>query len=98
MESDKTLIIKYLEGQGGWVFGGVIEDYMRAEFGTKGGTTSKRLRELTWGDSPILEKDLIQVNGEGPQVVRYRIVRIQIPVRGVDSKSEEVKFNHPKLL
>ena len=70
-ESIKQLIIKYLEEQGGWVFGGKIEDYIRGLVGAKASNASRRCRELQ--NSGFLESRKVQVEGVGPWVVQYRI-------------------------
>mgnify|MGYP001616135655 CR=1 FL=1 len=72
MDSLKQLIIKYCEGKGGWVYGGQIEDMIRSEYGNKASNASRRCRELV--NSGILEKSLVQIDGKGPKVVRYRAV------------------------
>lgn len=73
MNSIKQIIIKFLEADGGWVFAGKIEDYIRSELGAKASNASRRCRELE--KSGILEKSLVQIDGKGPRVVRYRIIR-----------------------
>ena len=75
MTSIKQEIIKYLEGQGGWRFGGQIDDYIRDLFGSKAGNVGRRCRELA--QAGTLEASYVQIDGKGPHVVRYRINKEQ---------------------
>lgn len=52
-------------------WGGLIEDFVREHNGAKGDTCARRLREMV--DEGILDVCYAKVNGEGPEVVRYRI-------------------------
>jgi DNA-binding Lrp family transcriptional regulator len=72
MESIKIQIIKYLEEDGGYVFGGVIDDFIRDQNGSKTSNVSRRCRELE--NAGVIEKDLVQIEGKGPRCVRYRVV------------------------
>jgi hypothetical protein len=65
----KTLILEYLRGRD-WVWGGVIEDYVRSHVGSKASMASRRTRELQ--NEGKLEARYEQVNGKGPHVVQYR--------------------------
>ena len=71
MDSIKEQIIKYLEAQGKWCWGGQIDDFIRDQNGSKTSNVSRRCRELE--NAGVIEKELTQVEGAGPKCVRYRI-------------------------
>lgn len=52
-----------------WTYGGVIEDHLRAKLGTKGETTSRRLREME--NDETLEKQLVLFKSHW--VVQYKL-------------------------
>lgn len=64
-------IIKYLETQNGFQFGGKIARAVHDTTGVKESVVERRMREM-WEDE-ILEKTYEQVNGKGPKVVLFRI-------------------------
>jgi hypothetical protein len=68
MKSIKEQIIEYLETCPGWVFGGVLEDYIRRSNGHKASNASRRCRELT--NEGKIERRLVV--HEGLRVVQYR--------------------------
>ena len=72
-DSIKQLIIRKAESHGSWFFGGQMEDFIRQEVGAKASNASRRMRELV--EVGILEHEYAQIEGKGPRVVRYRIVR-----------------------
>ena len=75
METIKTTIIKYLEGQG-FASKSKIEDYIRLEIGTNGDTTSRRIRELVASD--VLKK--VQREYQGKKYWEYSVVEeVRIP-------------------
>lgn len=67
----KSLIIQYLKNKGTWEFGGVIDDYLREVKGTKGGTTERRLRELTDHEG-IIEKEYKLCGGVKCVMYKYK--------------------------
>ena len=74
MEQKQTIektIIEYLK-QRTDAFGGVIEDYIRANVGSKGETTSRILRYME--NDGVIEKDYVDL-GHGKPNVRYRLAK-----------------------
>src|SRR3990167_9852265 len=69
----KIDIIKHLEDNYGkdWVFGGRLAREVHELTGTKESVVERRCRELE--NAGILEKQLVQVEGQGARVVQYRI-------------------------
>lgn len=69
----KQIIIKYLEENYGdkWCFGGALARAIHDITGTKESVVERRARELV--QSGVLEKQLVQVDGEGPRVVMYSL-------------------------
>ena len=73
MNSIKQEILIYLEEQGSWTFGGSIEDYIRINTKHKASNVSRRCRELV--NEGKIERQLTKVEGVGPSVVQYKIIR-----------------------
>jgi hypothetical protein len=69
--SIKTDITDFLIGRD-WVFGGVIEDYIRAVDKHKASNASRRCRELY--QEGKLERRMASVPGVSNLVVQYRLV------------------------
>lgn len=89
----KTKIIQFLEAKGEQSTG-KIEDFMRLEFGTLGGTTGRRLRELAH-DGTI---ERVAKNFEGKKYFAYRVAEIKIAIIGtIDSRTEEVNQTNLKI-
>ena len=74
-DSIKQAIIRYIEAEGGWQYAGKIEDHIRSLMGSKASNASRRMRELEVAG--ILEKQLVQINNEGPRVVQYKLVDVK---------------------
>lgn len=72
-ETIKQHILSYLSKEGA-SWGGSIERYCYEVTGSKGGTTSRRLRELV--EEGKIQVCYKQVNGKGPHVSRYRIKQL----------------------
>ena len=70
--SIKQIIIQYLEEQGGYVWAGKIDDYIRSVKGSKASNVSRRCRELE--KSGVLEVVYEQVDGKGPKCAKYRLI------------------------
>lgn len=70
-------ILAYLEREQGWVFGGMIEDYIRAKFGSKASNASRRCRDLE--NEGLIENQKVQIEREGKKlwVVQYRFIQKQ---------------------
>lgn len=65
----KQLIIRYLEENKGWHYGGSLERNIADENGNKSSNVSRRCRELA--DEGKIERQLVTLNGL--RVVQYRI-------------------------
>lgn len=74
-------IIKYLEEKGSWTAGGTLERDLGYALNHKNSNISRRARELTEGDNPVLERQLVKINGKGPRVVQYRVKPLPIVSR-----------------
>jgi len=74
--SIKIEIIKYLEEQGGWVFGGVLERTIGDQMLCKPSNVSRRCRELV--QAGTVDSSKVQIDGKGPYVVRYGIFPKQV--------------------
>ena len=72
METIKTTIIKYLEGQGR-ASKSKIEDYIKETVGTTGDTCSRRIRELV--AEGIVRKD--QKDYQGNKYWEYSVVDVK---------------------
>ena len=97
MESTKALVIKKLEESGDWIFSGKLARIIHELTGTKESVVERRARELV--RAGVIERELVQVEGTGPRVVRLRIPKVEIPIIGiVDSKTEQIVFNQPELI
>ena len=72
--SIKQIIIQYLEEQGGYVWAGKIDDYIRSVKGSKASNVSRRCRELE--KSGVLEVVYEQVESKGQKCARYRLVEL----------------------
>ena len=70
----KIDIIKHLEDNYGkdWIFGGRLAREIHELTGTKESVVERRCRELE--NAGILEKQLVQIEGQGARVVQYRII------------------------
>lgn len=68
--SIQNQIVEFLKGKD-YTFGGVIEDFIRQTDGAKSSNASRRCRELA--QAGVLETRRVQVQGEGPWVIQYRI-------------------------
>ena len=93
MTSIKEHIIKYLEAEYGnkFCWGGVLARAIHEQTGTKESVVERRARELV--KSGVLEAVYDQIDGKGARCVRYRVAKVEIPIRGiVDSRTEEVVF------
>ena len=77
--SIKQEIIKFLESQGP-KSKSKIEDYIRAEMGTNGDTTSRRMRELV--SAGVLRKDLREF--EGKKYWEYSVVELPKPYANIE--------------
>lgn len=71
-DSIKGLILKYLNDETAFKFGGVIEHHIRAKAGPKASNVSRRLRELH--QEGLIERRLVQVKAErgNKLVVQYK--------------------------
>ena len=71
--SIKGLILAYLKEKDSWIFGGTIEDYIRAKEGAKASNASRRCRELA--DEGLIERQIVSIEIEGKtrRVVQYRV-------------------------
>ena len=92
MESTKILIIKELEANGNWIFSGKLARIIHEITGTKESVVERRARELV--RAGVIERELVQIEGTGPRVVRYRIIKILPQV----ALTEQVVFNQPELM
>ena len=70
----KQIIIQYLEEQGGYVWAGNIDDYIRSVKGSKASNVSRRCRELE--KSGVLEVVYEQVDGKGPKCAKYCVIEL----------------------
>lgn len=68
-ESIKQKILFYLTEKRDWVYGGLIEDFIRQTDGHKASNASRRCRELE--DEGKVERRIVKLNGLS--VVQYRI-------------------------
>ncbi len=66
----KSHITEYLKTHGA-SWGGQIEDYVRSQVGSKGGTTSRRLREMV--DEKLLDVCYKAPEGMKVKCARYRL-------------------------
>lgn len=85
METIKTEIIKYLEERGTWIMGGTLEREVGASMEVKNSNVGRRCRELV--EAGTIERGLIQIDGKGPNCVRYRVIReasIQYKASSID--------------
>lgn len=87
-------IIRYIEEQGGWVWGGTLCRAIHDLSGHKESVIERRARELV--EYGFLDKELVQVDGKGPKCVRYRIVELKQYVEEFGKRFDEL-FN-PTLL
>ncbi len=71
LQSVSGSILEFLKGKD-YVFGGVIDDYIRSRFGHKASNCGRRCRELV--QDGLLEATYEQINGKGPRVVKYRLI------------------------
>lgn len=82
-------ILEFLETQHDWVFGGVIEDYVRAHLGNKASNASRVCRTLE--KKTLLENRYVIVEHRNRKlrVVQYRLLRqanIQEPPSIIERK------------
>ena len=84
-------IIQFLEANGEQSTG-KIEDHMRIEFGTLGGTTGRRLRELC-AEGKI--DRVARVYGD-KKYIAYRVAEVRIPIVGV-VRDEQVIYQKELL-
>ena len=82
--SIKISIIRYLEANGP-KSKSKIEDYIRAEMGTNGDTTSRRMRELV--SAGVLRKDRKEY--EGKKYYEYSVVEDTICQKPHNNGAEE---------
>lgn len=75
--SIKKEVLAYLYQQPSYVFGGVIDDYIHKETGAKTSNVSRRCRELF--EAGLIDRQLVQVDGKGPFVVKYRLHKDEPP-------------------
>jgi len=68
MDSIKILITEYLKDKGIWIFGGMLEDYIRSIRSAKASNASRRCRELVREEK--IERQI--VNFAGRRVVQYK--------------------------
>ena len=71
MKTTSQFIYEFLKKKKTWQWGGVIEDHLRAVNGSKGETTSRRLRELA--KDKIIDHRYGDVKGK--LCVQYRIAK-----------------------
>ncbi len=92
MDSIKSHIIRFLEEQGSWVLGGIIDREINYRTQAKESNVSRRCRELV--KEGVIQRDLIKIGDIGPKVVRYRIIRemLLIPSATQENKDYEVSF------
>lgn len=76
-QSIKQKILSYLTEKRNWVYGGVIDDYIRQTDGHKASNSSRRCRELV--NEGKLNRRLVKV--EGNNVVQYKINDNQTPTQ-----------------
>lgn len=69
-KTTSQLIVEFLAKKD-FVFGGTIEDHIRAVSGAKGSTAARMCRDLQ--TEGILEHDYLQINGRGRPFVRYKL-------------------------
>lgn len=67
--SIKQKILTYLTEHPGWVYGGIIEDFIRQTDGHKASNASRRCRELE--DEGKIDRQEVVLQGR--RVVQYRI-------------------------
>lgn len=70
-ESVNSKIIEFLKQKQAWVWGGQIEDHIRASLGAKASNASRVCRNLE--NEGILERRLQTYPGEARKFVQYRI-------------------------
>ena len=76
----KIKILHYLEEKRDWIFGGLVEDFIRQSEGSKASCCSRRLRELA--EVNAIEKRIVQIIKDGRKlnVVQYRSIPKIIPI------------------
>lgn len=86
--SIKTKILSYLKNTPHWVYGGVIEDFIRQTDGHKASNASRRCRELE--DEGKIERRIVSFQGQ--RVVQYRVKqseKVMAFLRDYPSKGQE---------
>src|SRR3990167_7362385 len=90
----KKEIIIYLEQFHGksFCYGGKLARDVHGITGTKESVVERRCRELVFAG--ILEKQLVQIDGQGPRVVQYRVKPLEAysarPENGIDYTADNI--------
>lgn len=70
MNTIKNQILSYLQEKKNWVYGGVIDDFIRQTDGHKASNCSRRCRELV--NKGLIDRRLVMLEGIPNKVVQYR--------------------------
>ena len=70
MKSIKSKILNYLQEKRDWIYGGVIDDFIRQIDGHKASNCSRRCRELV--NQGKIQRRLVSVDGIPNKVVQYK--------------------------
>lgn len=78
-QSIRKAVLDILAEHEGFIFGGQVDEKIRAMLGAKASNVSRRCRELY--EEGQIERRLVQVDGKGPHVVQYaRKIQADLPL------------------